>query len=114
MSPNGTGPFIGECKENVCSGTWSGVIPGNNGELIGKWKGDGVGPDDGKELYIGYEGIPDVDDIVLSRRNRARIYKKNYDKYRARSSLRIPKRSKLITILLWELAHTFAKEFVCE
>ncbi len=59
-----TGPYTGTRENNKCSGKWSGVIAGNNGDLLGKWKGDGIGANDSKELYIGYEGIPDVDDIV--------------------------------------------------
>jgi hypothetical protein len=110
-SKDGTGPYIGECKDNICSGTWSGVIPGNNGELLGKWKGDGNGTDNNRELYIGYEGIPDVDDIVRYHEGIEHVFIRRIMINTELARHYGYQKGQNLLHFAWDLAHTFAKEF---
>ncbi len=106
-----TGPYTGNRLDNKCSGKWSGVIAGNNGELIGKWKGDGIGNNEGKELYIGYEGIPDVDDIVRYHEGIEHVFIRRIMINTELARHYGYQKGQNLLHFAWDLAHTLAKEF---
>jgi len=105
----GEGTFSGNCVNGVCTGTWTGG-KGDEGIIYGTWDGTN-GNGNGNELYLGYEGTPDVDDIVRLHEGVEHVFIRRIMINTELARRYGYKKGQNLLHFAWDLAHKFSKEF---